>query len=1491
MSRRLAALIITGLLIFLVLPAGAQGVSLEELHIPVQKQVLSTGNFLHIYSGTVTRHQDQPAVPMPVTKADSPWDEQVPAEPEAGNDGSIPFSFIENTGQIADRNISFFVRGSGSTIYFTPAEVIMDNTRVLKAGNTTTLIRQWFPGANPQPTITGENELPGTANFLIGRDPSRWRSNLPTWGSVLYHNLYPGIDLRYYGSEGHLKREFCISPGADPDAISLRYAGISGITTDSDGSLNISTAVGIFRESTPSAYQEIGGHRTDVMVRYSVTGFDSAGFVTGPYDPAYPLIIDPKLDYSTYYGGTGNDGGSDVDDQVGFDFERSAITVDTSGNAYVTGFTTSHDFRTTAGVVNATAPGTTTANDDDVFILKLNPAGSTPVWSTYYGGSTNEFGTGIAVDASGYVFVTGYTNSADFLTTPGACNRTAIGGKDAFIVKLKPDGSAPEYATYYGGAGTGTAANDLARAIAIDSSGNAYITGSTRSLSFLTTPGALNTTKIGGTSRPDMFMVKLNPAGSAPLYATYYGGTDEDNGYGIAVGADGMVYVAGHTHSPNFRTTPGAANATEISSDGGEDAFIVKMDLSASSPVYATYYGGVDPDFATAIAVNSLGDVYITGQTQSADFRVTPGVVSTTLGGATDAFIVKLKPDGSAPLYATYYGGTNDDVGETIALGADGTAHVAGYTKSTNFPLTLNAFQSSFGGTADAFLLRLSSDGSTAVYSTYYGGSASDFGLGLALDSPGNVYLTGGTSSNDFATTSGAANSAFIGSVGNSDAFVFKFFMNSPVPNFTANTTLGYMPQGIQFNDTTTSVGIQYWNWSFGDNSWFNTTDANTRNVTHTYTGSGSYTVSLNVTNATTSDTKIRPSYVNISVPLPIPSFTSNVTSGPVLQGVRFNDTTLTTNIISWNWSFGDSSWFNTTDSSLRNATHTYSAIGSYMVSLGITNSSGISMPSSNTNTTSVANYFTVLALPVPDFFGSPRSGDAALNVQFNDSSLSYGTTAWNWSFGDTSWFNTTSGTLRNATHIYPAEGSYTISLSLTNSSGTNTTSRSGYIVVGPPPPIPDFTGSPRSGDVPLMVQFNDTSLSPGITRWNWSFGDTSWFNTTDPVLKNTTHAYTGSGSFLVGLSATNASGTNTTSKSDYITVNPLPTTTTAGNNTGVSSSGSSSGGSSGGSTSSGRAGIVSHVQPAHPAPVPPGAVVPEIPQAVPPSYYLTTTTIDIIPSWIQVLSGDKRSYILNRIEAEKAGYTVGILGDQVSASRAGSVLIINTENPRETHEGHITGTVRNVIFVVQPDPVQVGLGKADITAQASLPSIPDYAEVSITISDLVPDQTLNGFQHAAAGNGQEIASVAYTTAFRKDGILATGPGMIRMAASPAWVDQNGGVAFIRIARIGDDKLTEILTTTYSGTNGEGNLNFEAPTPHGLSIFGLVAVQCQGLTTCDNTTPAAGYPRNETATWLPALSGDSSGYVPVIAICLAGIATAFYAIRRRHRKYDWLFMR
>ena len=489
------------------------------------------------------------------------------------------------------------------------------------------------------------------------------------------------------------------------------------------------------------------------------------GFQVAAYDASKPLVIDPVLSYSTYLGG------SDVD--VGF-----GIAVDASGNAYVAGITYSTDFPTTAGAFQATSGG-----DSDVFVTKLNPTGSSIVYSTYLGGSgLDDEAVGIAVDTAGNAYVTGLTQSGDFPTTAGAVQPTFGGGFfNTFVAKLNPSGSALVYSTYLG---VGT---NNANGIAVDPAGNAYVTGSTDS-ALPTTAGAVQPTFGGGPN--DAFVMKLNPSGSALVYSTHLGGSDFEAGFGIAVDAAGNAYVTGQTGSSNFPTTAGAVQPTFAG--GFRSVFVTKLTPNGSGFAYSTYLGGSNDDIGFSVAVDTTGNAYVTGNASSADFPTTAGAVQPTFAGFADAFVAKLNRTGSELVYSTYLGGSSQDQGLGIAVDTLGNAHVTGLTLSVDFPTTPGAVQTPTpSGFFPTFVTKLDPTGSALVYSTYLGGSSLS---GIALDTlPNpNAYVTGHGISTDFPTTPGAFQTT---PGGGSDAVVAKL-----IPSHIVNELVTFVPIESTFN-------------------------------------------------------------------------------------------------------------------------------------------------------------------------------------------------------------------------------------------------------------------------------------------------------------------------------------------------------------------------------------------------------------------------------------------------------------------------------------------------------------------------------------------------------------------------------------------------------------------------------------------------------------------------------------------------------------------
>ena len=701
--------------------------------------------------------------------------------------GKLPLSFEANQGQ-TDPQVKFLARGPGYTLFLTTDGAVfsLSNVKGLGRGEFNRLdsgdqgptsravVHMQLVGANVSPRVSGVQKLEGRANYFIGNDPALWHSDIPTYARVLYRDVYPGIDLAYYGDQGRIEYDFAVAAGADPGVIALRFNGADSTGLDAQGRLLLQIAGDVIAQPKPLVYQENGGVRMEVSGGYSIDAGGDVRFSMGAYDASRLLVIDPVI-YSTYLGGSSDD-------------YSYGIAVDSAGNAYLTGYTYSADFPTPTGAFDTTFNGL-----DDAFVTKLNPAGSALVYSTYLGGGGYDQGYKLAVDSAGSAYVTGITGSTNFPTTVGAFDTTANGNYDAFVTKLNAFGSALVYSTYLGGGGY-----DQGDDIGVDSTGSAYVSGFTDSMLFPTTAGAFDTTFNG---LVDTFVTKLNPAGSALGYSTYLGGSDEDRGYGIAVDSVGSAYVTGYTYSADFPTTAGALDATY---NGNYDAFVTKLNAFGSALVYSTYLGGSSYDFGFGIAVDSTGSAYVTGYTYYVGaFPTTAGAFDTTANGNYDAFVTKLNAFGSALVYSTYLGGSGDDYGFGIAVDSAGSAYVTGSTYSADFPTTAGAFDTTYNGGYDAFVTKLNAFGSALVYSTYLGGNTDDYGYGIAVDSAGNAYVTGFTHSADFPTTGGAFDTT---TNGGWDAFVTKLdLVHAPVPTtLVLSPTTATNPVGTQHCVTAT---------------------------------------------------------------------------------------------------------------------------------------------------------------------------------------------------------------------------------------------------------------------------------------------------------------------------------------------------------------------------------------------------------------------------------------------------------------------------------------------------------------------------------------------------------------------------------------------------------------------------------------------------------------------------------------------------------------
>jgi hypothetical protein len=667
--------------------------------------------------------------------------------------GQLPLSFEANQGQ-TDPQVNFLSRGSGYTLFLTPTEAALALHKLvaleadgagLSPAAPADVLRMGLAGGNPAAGVIGLDPLAGTSSYFTGNDPSRWRSNIPTYGRVEYRDVYPGIDLTYYGNQQQLEYDFVVGPGADPGAIALSFQGAEGVSLDAAGNLIVQTAGGDAVEHAPVMYQDTAGGRQAVSGQYVLEGPDRVGFQVGPYDRSRPLTIDPVLTYSTYLGAGGYDYGN-------------AIAVDAAGNAYITGYTDSYDFPTQNPIQSSRA------GLHDAFVTKINAAGTALVYSTYLGGSGDDYGNSIAVDSAGNAYVTGYTYSNDFPTrNPLQPNKGNANSTNAFVAEISAAGRSLVYSTYLGGGGT-----DRANAIAVDSAGSAYVTGSTSSTNF-PTRNALQPTYGGGPS--DAFVTKVSAGGTSLVYSTYLGGGVDSHGangtdYGnaIAVDAGGDAYVTGYTDSNNFPTR----SALQPTYGGNADAFVTKINAAGTALVYSTYLGGSSYDQGTGIAVDSSNYVYVTGFTTSSNF---PTYYPLQQSGGV--FLTKISPAGTALIYSTYLDG-NQTTG--IALDSSSNVYVTGW--ATNGDITIrNAVQPTFGGGfSDAFVTKINAAGTALVYSTYLGGSGEDRANGIAVDSAGSAYVTGYTYSTDFPTRN--ALQPMNAASGRTDAFIAK--INDP---------------------------------------------------------------------------------------------------------------------------------------------------------------------------------------------------------------------------------------------------------------------------------------------------------------------------------------------------------------------------------------------------------------------------------------------------------------------------------------------------------------------------------------------------------------------------------------------------------------------------------------------------------------------------------------------------------------------------------------
>jgi hypothetical protein len=651
----------------------------------------------------------------------------------SGTVSSLPMSFEPNLGQFPAA-IRFASIGPAYALFLKSSGFKL---RLRNDGNSEAVsLEVAFPGANQSAEIRGVGRLSSETNYFRG-EPKHWITHVPAYEKVIVENVYPGIDVAYYGKENRFEYDFIVEPGATPDSIDVLLKGASYVALTDQGDLTIHIGNQKILLSKPVLYQDIQGRRVFVDGRYDVRAHDRVGFKTGAYDRAVPLVIDPQLVYSIY--------GAAMTRVYG-------IGRDAAGNLYVCG--TTPDLG---------------PNDQatDAYVAKLNAAGSALLWSNHFGSlGYSDSATAIAVDRFGKTYVTGWTtyftgpSLPKFPTTPNAI-QTAFAGIDAFLTKFDANGNML-YSTLLGGRG-----RDAAAAVAVDSLGNTFVAGQTDSADFPTSK-AFQGWRRGNS---DGFVSVINPQGSAFVYSTYIGGGGEDAATGIAADAGGNAYLTGFTTSTDFPV----ANPIRPASSGGADAFVLKFNAAGSSLVYGTYLGGSSDDGAWSVAIDSSNNAYVAGTTKSTNFP-TVSAYQPVLRGGTDAFVTKVNSNGSAFLYSTYLGGSANETVDpiwcdekpscsiAIAVNRNGNAVVTGITKSPNFP-QLRSLQT-FKGTSDAFVTAFSPDGASLVYSTLLGGSTSvdrsglpaSSGTAVFTDGDSNVFLAGLTNTSDFPITANPTN-------------------------------------------------------------------------------------------------------------------------------------------------------------------------------------------------------------------------------------------------------------------------------------------------------------------------------------------------------------------------------------------------------------------------------------------------------------------------------------------------------------------------------------------------------------------------------------------------------------------------------------------------------------------------------------------------------------------------------------------------------------